>query len=299
MWTSVEEVHVGKEVLSFWDIGGCDKIRPLIRHYMMPGHSILFLVDTAWCISSQEGLDYTLEELVYHCKEASSNGVLFIGIALAKQDLLSVSATEAGKRSQVLDLVKKLRGSVESIFPRGFKNQFDIYTNEERGGISAVAGNGFEDSWLAKELLNGIRCALGGKRSDAKEQKEDSDNRAETGLKVPITSPPRQDGTKPNPGLSADQLRALIEKQNGEDPDTDLEPVEFFRQMESGALERWDHRAHLRAGFYVLVEHLRAGHGLWDAAEDFLGKLENMLANDSKKAEEEKREKRFRNTVHR
>lgn len=292
----VEEVRFGKDVLYFWDVGGCDKIRPLLRHYMLPGHSVLFLVDTPSCISDKERLDYTLEELVYQSKEAYNNEMLFFGIALVKCDLLP---DEAGTCDRVANLVSRLKEAMQGVFPRGFKIQYDIYTNEEGGGISAVTGNGFDDSWLIKELLNGIKCASKGGTGGAEVSKNESSSRTETGSKIPITSPPQQDSTKPKPKLDMDELRTLIEKQNTEDPYVDLTPVDFFKKMELGDLEKWDHRAHLRAGFYVLVEHLKAGQGLWDAAEDFLSKLENMLSNDSKKAEAEKREKRFRNTVHR
>lgn len=297
---AVEEVHVGKDILSFWDVGGCDKIRPLVRHYMQPGHSVLFLVNTPLCVSNQEGFDYTMEELLYQAKEAWNNGLLFIGIALAKQDLLPVSGVEGDLKSQISYVVNRVKDSMEGVFPSGFGRHYDIYTNEEHGGISATTGPGFEDGWLVKELLNGIKRALEGKMNHERYLKEDLLDKSKKGSSIPITPlPPHQNDTKPKLLVHMDQLRSLVMKQNFEDLYTNLTPREFLKMMELGTLERWDHRAHLRAGFYVLLDHLKAGHGLWDAAEDFLVKLENMLSNDSKKAEVEKREKRFRNTVHR
>lgn len=298
---AVEEVHVGNDVLSFWNIDDCDKIRPLMRHYMMPGHSILFLVNTPSCLSNQKWFDYTMEELVYLTNEASNSGLLFIGIALMKQDLLPVSGVEGDLKGQISYVVNIVKDSMEGIFPRGFGRSYDIYTNEEQGGISATTGPGFEDGWLVKELLGGIkRASAGGKMNSERYLKEDSLDKARKRSDIPITPPPpHQNDTRPKLPLNMDQLRALIVKQNSEDLYTDLTPREFLKKMESGILERWDHRAHLRAGFYVLIDHLKAGHGLWDAAEDFLVKLENMLSNDSKRAEAEGGEKRFRNTVHR
>lgn len=293
-------MRVGGDILTFWDIGGCDKIRPLVRYYMHPGHCILFLVDTASCASNQERFDSTLDELLYHSREGQSNGLLFIGIALVKQDLLPVSGVEGDVGHQISYVINRVRDAMEGIFPRGFGRTYDIYTNEAQGGISAKLGSGFEDGWLVTELLNGIKRASEGRMDDERYLKEASLDKARKGTNIPVTSPPPpQASTKPKPALNMDQLHALIVKQNSEDPYTNLTPREFLGKMESGTLETWDHRAHLRAGFYVLVDHLKAGHGLWDAAEDFLAKLETMLSNDAKKAEVEKREKRFRNTVHR
>lgn len=287
----METIHIGGDEICFWDIGGCDKIRPLVRHYMYPGFCILFLVDTPLCITDQEALDYTLEELEYQCREALENQVRFVGIALMKQDLLQgmngVSYVEG-----------KVKECMEGVFPGGFGSRYDIYTNEGHGGISVVTGKGVEDGWLLKELHGGMKGVSRGKPDLGNDPKGAILDSAGSRLKVPMTSPPsRQDAMKPV--LNRDQLRALIGKQNAEDPEADLTPAAFFEKMESGTLEKWDHRAHLKAGFYVLLEHLWAGHGLWDAVEDFLEKLERMLSNDARKAEAERREKRFRNTVHR
>lgn len=274
-------MRVGKDVLSFWDIGGCDSIRPLTRHYMCPGHSILFLVDTPACGASEARLVGALDDLVRHSREAAGCGVLFVGVALVKQDLLPAGASE-----QISRVAGRVKSAMETVFPGGCAALYDVYTNEERGGISAAAGPGFEDGWLPAALLAGIKNA---QRGAAGIRREDSAG-AGSGAVVIAAS---------RPALELDQLRALVQRQNDGDGYADLTPREFIGEMESGALERWDHRAHLRAGFYILLDHLRAGRGLWDAAEDFLGKLGSMLANDSKNAEAEKREKRFRNTVHR
>lgn len=203
----------------------------------------------------------------------------FFGVAFGKQDRL-----ESVLDSRVAVLEKRIRAAMETVYGSGKEGtRWGLYRNEEGGGISAVTGAGLSDGWLAREFLKGIKAGLEeGKKSDSR---------------PPVTSPP---APAPQKGpLDESQLRALIEEQNGDDLHVNLTTAEFFEKMESGMLDKWDHRAHLRAGYYVLIENLWVGHGLWEAAEDFLGKLEKMLASDSKLAEIEGREKKFRNTVHR
>lgn len=44
---NVETVARGKELLTVWDVGGCDKIRPLWRHYYQGTDAVVFFVDAA------------------------------------------------------------------------------------------------------------------------------------------------------------------------------------------------------------------------------------------------------------
>eukprot|EP00301_Raphidiophrys_heterophryoidea_P024388 c7903_g1_i3.p1 GENE.c7903_g1_i3~~c7903_g1_i3.p1 ORF type:complete len:138 (-),score=18.18 c7903_g1_i3:79-492(-) len=50
--------HRGME-MTCWDVGGCDKIRPLWRHYFQNTHAILYFIDS----SDHERLEETVNEL--------------------------------------------------------------------------------------------------------------------------------------------------------------------------------------------------------------------------------------------
>jgi small GTP-binding protein len=43
---NVETVMYDKTALTIWDVGGCDKIRPLIRHYFQNTQALIFVVDS-------------------------------------------------------------------------------------------------------------------------------------------------------------------------------------------------------------------------------------------------------------
>lgn len=54
---NVETVTYDNNALTIWDVGGCDKIRPLIRHYFENTKGIIFVID------SQESCSYRQSEL--------------------------------------------------------------------------------------------------------------------------------------------------------------------------------------------------------------------------------------------
>lgn len=43
---NVETIVYNKTALTMWDVGGCDKIRPLIRHYFEHTRAIIFVIDS-------------------------------------------------------------------------------------------------------------------------------------------------------------------------------------------------------------------------------------------------------------
>lgn len=240
---------------------------------MRPGSSVLFLIDTPSCLSSPEILSFTLEELAFQARASKDSEGGFFGVAFGKQDLLV-----DGVDTRVVGLVESVSEVMETVYGGMTEgSRWGIYLNEEGGGISAMTGAGVSDGWLVREFLKGVKMVLKTQAAGSK----------------PLATPPQNDP------LDESKLRALIMVQNENDPHKNLAPADFFEKMESGMLEKWDHRAHLRAGYYVLLQNLWAGNGLWKASEDFLGRLGVMLASDSKLAEIEGREKRFRSTVHR
>jgi len=63
---NVENVSLGRGTVTFWDVGGCDKIRPLVRHYL-PG-TTLFVV----CINANDSrLNESADELQSYTLTAS------------------------------------------------------------------------------------------------------------------------------------------------------------------------------------------------------------------------------------
>ena len=43
---NVETVTYKNNYLTLWDVGGCDKMRPLMRHYFQNTQALIFVVDS-------------------------------------------------------------------------------------------------------------------------------------------------------------------------------------------------------------------------------------------------------------
>ena len=43
---NVETLEIQNSQFTCWDVGGCDKIRPLWRHYTLGSHGLVFVVDS-------------------------------------------------------------------------------------------------------------------------------------------------------------------------------------------------------------------------------------------------------------
>lgn len=44
---NVETINVAGANLTMWDVGGCDKIRPLWRHYYQNTQALIFILDVS------------------------------------------------------------------------------------------------------------------------------------------------------------------------------------------------------------------------------------------------------------
>jgi small GTP-binding protein len=71
---NVETLQLKDLNFTCWDIGGCDKIRPLWRHFMQNLGGIVFMVDSA----DMDRIDSAREELGFFLKEASEEVPLLI-----------------------------------------------------------------------------------------------------------------------------------------------------------------------------------------------------------------------------
>ncbi|KAK6511324.1 ubiquitinyl hydrolase 1 [Arthrobotrys musiformis] len=135
---NVESVKVKDGDLTLWDVGGCDKIRPLIRHYFSPGMALLFVLNI-----HDDRLAEAMEELRYQVSVASSDfDIGFVGIMFNKQDLPNSTP----------ELRHKCRTAVE-IAMSSYRGKWRIFDFE---GLSSLNGIGME------EVMNGIYDGLQG-----------------------------------------------------------------------------------------------------------------------------------------
>ncbi|KAF4336530.1 ubiquitin thiolesterase L3 [Fusarium beomiforme] len=116
------------EKVTLWDIGGCDKIRPLIRHYMLKERFLIFIQD---CTDTDPWrIDFSLEYLRMGMQMMLEFEAKHIFIIFNKQDLLSPE-----ERPKVIkDLKEKIEAEVAP-----YAESLDIKILDYPG-LSALSG---------------------------------------------------------------------------------------------------------------------------------------------------------------
>ena len=117
-------------IFTIWDIGGCDKIRPLWRHYYQNTQALIFVIDS----NDRERVDEAIEELTKMLLTHDDLKVSAVLIFANKQDLDSALSIE--------EITNKLN----------FDKLLNI--NWKVQGTTAVTGDGLHEGldWLATTL---------------------------------------------------------------------------------------------------------------------------------------------------
>ncbi|KAK6506288.1 ubiquitinyl hydrolase 1 [Arthrobotrys conoides] len=210
---NVETIKVKDSDLTLWDVGGCDKIRPLIRHYFSPGMAILFVLNI-----HDERLAEAMEELGYQISSATRDfDIGFVGIMLNKQDLPNTTP----------ELREKCRKEVEGIM--------SSYTSRlkwrifDSNGLSSVTGTGVQD------VLHGIYDGLRGWVPDPQAESVDK----------PVVA-------LPDVILTRDDLLKRIKSLRETKGTIYRYPDTYLDKMKNGKLETWDHGDHLFVASVIL-----------------------------------------------
>lgn len=101
---NVETVSHKNIILQAWDVGGRDKIRPLLRHYYQNTEAVIFVVDS----SDEERLPEAERELLSLLSESELEGVP-VAVALNKWDLSRHMSREKIQQALGLAEVRKSR----------------------------------------------------------------------------------------------------------------------------------------------------------------------------------------------
>lgn len=126
---NVETIQYNQINFTMWDVGGCDKIRPLWRHYFQNTDFLIYCIDS----NDRERLDETLEELNKLAQEDELRDKPLLVFA-TKQDLPSAMT--------VAEISAKLEGKVK---PPG-----DYYIQ----GCCPTSGDGLYEGleWIFQHL---------------------------------------------------------------------------------------------------------------------------------------------------
>lgn len=216
---NVETVEYKQMAMTMWDVGGCDKIRPLWRHYFQGTDALICVVDS----NDRDRMEDAGEELQRLLSEDELRGAHLLVYA-NKQDL--PRAMPAHEIAERLGL-QGLRG-------RSWHIQ----------AACATTGDGLYEGldWLYDRLRSG-RDQGGGSGGGG-------------GGGGGGEGPAAQPRAKPETEEEREKRHReelLVEWLEREDNDDE----EFLGQLADYTLDAWDHRTHLRIAWLLLGRHGR------------------------------------------
>ncbi|KAI5464985.1 hypothetical protein BGZ63DRAFT_350120 [Mariannaea sp. PMI_226] len=147
--------------ITLWDIGGCDMIRPLIRHYIVKDRFIVFIHDC----HDAERLDYSLEHLHAGAQWMIDAGCRYMWVLFNKQDLLPPAERES------------IVGGLRTRFEAELKQYQDKISVKimDTPGLSAVSGDQLD------VVMNDIRDTLQGTSKSSQKSTKDQVAKLEQG----------------------------------------------------------------------------------------------------------------------
>ena len=247
---NVESIVYKDHEYSLWDVGGCDKIRPLFRHYMDNLSLVMLVIDS----NDSDRLGYTdefmgenvIDEFLRMMSESESDGAKCPILVLAnKQDLPRALPVEEIQRRlltskylqddrliEFLGVCATSPSDVELILPTMYRM---IQMNER--GIKRIR----------------VPSIAGEKKSMGP-----SDN-----LSSPVSTQ-----TTDKESLDKKFEEWLIRH--------DEEDEEFLSKLDSFKLDSWDHRTHLRIAFIHLMRF-----GRREGMKLIFRKIKAYIANSS------------------
>lgn len=239
---NVEEMKYQGTSLTLWDVGGCDKIRPLWRHYYQNTQVIIYVVDSndrdrmvnpdpvnnKYHVYADSGLTLLLEE------EELKNAILLI--FANKQDLPNSVSVEDIREALQLDRLLD-----EDQVRWGCKRRSCHVV-----GCTATTGDGLYEGldWIVATFRNSSNS---------------NDDDALPPPPPPLPHDSSSSITTTTTTLTAEQkesmrLEALVLEWLSRE---DLSDEDFLQQLVDATLDVWDHYTHLRIAWLHLSQYGR------------------------------------------
>eukprot|EP00386_Alphamonas_edax_P014416 GDKI01044312.1.p1 GENE.GDKI01044312.1~~GDKI01044312.1.p1 ORF type:complete len:594 (-),score=179.54 GDKI01044312.1:173-1852(-) len=220
---NVETVETpNKTAITIWDVGGCDKIRPLFRHYFSGTHVLVFFIDS----NDRQRLDEAKSELMERILPDDALQGTAVYVACNKQDL-----PNAMKVSEIEDAL-------------GLKTDTHMRNRQWAiGGMVATSGHGLTEMLSFMES-----AAVGAKgRMDARQNEEAREKQRRQAEAARLAA--RGEGERVK-----EEMDELLERWLQQRDDSD---ELFIQKLDDYSLNTWDHRAHLRIAWILLTKHGR------------------------------------------
>ncbi|GFR46884.1 hypothetical protein Agub_g8525 [Astrephomene gubernaculifera] len=232
---NVETVKHNGCSLCIWDVGGCDKIRPLWRHYFAGTQGLVFFVDG----SDIERMDEVAEQLRW-LTAAEELREAFVLVVSNKQDLpRALSPQQVSERLRLPEVLGQ-GGRMWTCLP---------------GTLCDEKANKAQLDWITTVL-----------RQHQQQQRERAAARAADEASKPAAAGATgggEGGGGPSAGSAGAGAGAGAggEGEGGGEPDVlerwlqveDEPDEEFLRKLEKFSLDSWDHRTHLRIAWLYLT----------------------------------------------
>lgn len=266
----VETLDIQQKQIVCWDVGGCDKIRPLWRHYFEDAKMLIFMIDS----NDHERFDVAKEEVEGMIRFAQFTGPVLV--IANKQDL-----PRAKRKEEIVErlglhqmLAKNPWTIVETVATTGegcaecMRWMEDVVSGRFQQSTRPAEESTEEAATAAVDAPSSI---LANEKAPAASVSEELTHKDDH--KAPAVTINSQ-------GSEYDEHQERLRKQRWTDwlDREDNDDAMFLQQTVTYELDVWDHYTHVRLGFLLLRQHGNFETGL----EAVKHTIEDYIANSSR-----------------
>mmetsp|Transcript_111771 Transcript_111771/g.219109 ORF Transcript_111771/g.219109 Transcript_111771/m.219109 type:complete len:431 (-) Transcript_111771:115-1407(-) len=252
---NVEQVNTSEYHLTCWDVGGCDKIRPLWRHYTQHATGLIFFIDS----NDRDRIGDAHVELSLFLQDDTLKGVPLLIVA-NKCDLPNAMNVD--------EIVEKL--SMHKVRNRDWRIVAGCMTTGE--GISDI------QDWLkfrAKLPVNRDAEETSDIQSTTTTRKDGNEPKGELGkesdgdyqVAVKIAADKAE----------TDRKNTMMVVEDWGNREDDCDEVEFLRLLDNYELDIWDHYTHVRIAWVLINKY-----GMKEGFERVAVSIRQYIANSAR-----------------
>jgi hypothetical protein len=256
---NVETFKMGKHTVTAWDIGGCDKIRPLVRHYINESTSAVIFFFSCKRTSVSSVSEYA--ELEFSLTALQE----FVTMEFPSHCIWSfffncMDLPEASRFSEQ-ELRSWFTENCAPIMPKHI--QYGLFF----GSVFQNSGIDEMNSWLSDQF-------------DVMDKKKT----------LPSATGRSDQPSKAGSGSSSGSSTSTVSIPAS--PTDDLSDEQFLHFLAAGDLPSWDHKTHLRVAFLFLQRQVRR-----EAVSSIMTLIKNYIEKSAGKVPEGQKRKTFHITM--
>lgn len=237
---NVETLNLKQSDCTCWDVGGCDKIRPLWRHYLEKTELLVFVIDA----NDRDRIESAREEFSYFVRDFP----LPVLVLSNKQDLpRKMPLEEVIEKLQLRSLPKHIRWEILPICAQGGEGLDQVLPAMERLARAATisSDDNYAEGISANPIPDNTEAPAATNESSAHS----------ISVQPELTR-------SPDPAY-VDHQKRILESTWQEWLHRPLEPLsdkELLEQLTTYELNLWDHYTHVRVAYaWLLFEGWESG----------------------------------------